>query len=174
MQKVGLALQLSSGGKESESAHAGEAVPGYSLRSLTLTPAVLSLAAPRDHPRARAPRPGSCRFRMSSKQPVDRFPNNEIETIQNQEARNLRRFDVDFDLPDHLTPEFPPPIFLTTHPELGDVSQGQLLTIKNYYALTVGILTRSRLKGCGSCSRHSRRRSSTKPTIARASTKASA
>ena len=39
------------------------------------------------------------------------FPNNEIETIQNQEARNLRRFDVDFDLPDHLTPEFPPPIF---------------------------------------------------------------
>ena len=45
------------------------------------------------------------------------FPNDQIETISNQEARNLRRFDVDFDLPDHLTPEFPPPIFLTTHPE---------------------------------------------------------
>ena len=75
------------------------------------------------------------------------FPNNEIETIQNQEARNLRRFDVDFDLPDHLTPEFPPPIFLTTHPELGDVSQSQLLTIKNYYALTVGILTPVQIEG---------------------------
>lgn len=44
------------------------------------------------------------------------FPSNQIDTIQNEEARNLRRFDVDFDLPDHLTPEFPPPIFLTTHP----------------------------------------------------------
>jgi cytochrome c peroxidase len=59
------------------------------------------------------------------------FPNKEIDEIRRQESRNLRRFDVDFDLPDHLTPEFPPPIFLTTHPELGDVSRGQLLTIKN-------------------------------------------
>ena len=54
------------------------------------------------------------------------FPNNQIEQIRSQEGRDLRRFDVDFDLPDHLTPEFPPPIFLTTHPELGDVSRGQL------------------------------------------------
>jgi hypothetical protein len=29
-----------------------------------------------------------------------------------------------FDLPDFFTPEFPAPIFLTTHPELGDVSGG--------------------------------------------------
>ena len=75
------------------------------------------------------------------------FPNNQIDTIQDREARNLRRFDVDFDLPDHLTPEFPAPIFLTTHPELGDVSQGQLLTIKNYYALMVGILTPVQIEG---------------------------
>jgi cytochrome c peroxidase len=75
------------------------------------------------------------------------FPNNQIDTIQDREARNLRRFDVDFDLPDHLTPEFPPPIFLTTHPELGDVSQGSLLTIKNYYALMVGLLTPVQLEG---------------------------
>src|SRR4051794_38726032 len=61
------------------------------------------------------------------------FPNNQITEIRNQEARNLQRFDVDFDLPDHLTPEFPSPIFLTTRPELGDVSGGKLLTIKNYY-----------------------------------------
>ncbi len=75
------------------------------------------------------------------------FPNNQIDTIQDREARSLRRFDVDFDFPDHLTPEFPPPLFLTTHPELGDVSQGSLLTIKNYYALMVGILTPVQLEG---------------------------
>src|SRR5215211_2225091 len=69
------------------------------------------------------------------------FPNKEIDEIRRQEARNLRRFDVDFDLPDHLTPEFPPPIFLTTHPELGDVSHGQVLTIKNFYELMVGFIT---------------------------------
>jgi cytochrome c peroxidase len=75
------------------------------------------------------------------------FPNNEIDEIRVQEGRNLRRFDVDFDLPDRLTPEFPPPIFLTTHPELGDVSRGQLLTIKNFYELMVGILTPVQLEG---------------------------
>jgi hypothetical protein len=31
------------------------------------------------------------------------FPTNQIATIQNEEARNLRRFDVDFDLPDHAS-----------------------------------------------------------------------
>jgi cytochrome c peroxidase len=75
------------------------------------------------------------------------FPNNEIDEIRNQEGRNLRRFDVDFDLPDRFTPEFPPPIFLTTHPELGDVSHGRLLTIKNYYEIMVGVLTPVQLEG---------------------------
>jgi cytochrome c peroxidase len=75
------------------------------------------------------------------------FPNNQIDTIQDREARSLRRFDVDFDLPEHFTPEFPAPIYLTTHPELGDVSQGNLLTIKNYYALMVGILTPVQIEG---------------------------
>jgi cytochrome c peroxidase len=75
------------------------------------------------------------------------FPNNQIDTIKDRESRSLRRFDVDFDLPDHLTPEFPPPIYLTTHPELGDVSQGNLLTIKNYYSLMIGILTPVQLEG---------------------------
>jgi len=75
------------------------------------------------------------------------FPNRQIDEIRTQEARNLRRFDVDFDLPDHLTPEFPPPIFLTTRPDLGDVSGGKLLTIKNYYAQVVGILTPVQIEG---------------------------
>ena len=75
------------------------------------------------------------------------FPNRQIDEIRRQESRDLRRFDLDFDMPDRFTPEFPPPIFLTTHPELGDVSQGQLLTIKNYYGLMVGILTPVQIEG---------------------------
>jgi cytochrome c peroxidase len=75
------------------------------------------------------------------------FPNEQIDEIKTQEARNLRRFDVDFDLPDIFTPEFPSPIFLTTHPELGDVSRGKLLSIKNYYELMNGIITPVQMEG---------------------------
>lgn len=75
------------------------------------------------------------------------FPQRQIDQIQAQEKRDLRRFDVNFDLPDHLTPEFPPPIFLTTHPELGDVSRGQLLTIKNFYEVMNGIITPVQMEG---------------------------
>lgn len=75
------------------------------------------------------------------------FPDFHIEEIERHEARSLERFDVDFDLPDHLLPEFPPPIFLTTRPDLGDVSQGQLLTLKNYYELLYGILTPVQVEG---------------------------
>ena len=75
------------------------------------------------------------------------FPTLQIDQIARQEQRDLRRFDVDFDLPDHLTPEFPPPIFLTTHPELGDVSRGQLLTIRNFYEVMNGIITPVQMEG---------------------------
>jgi cytochrome c peroxidase len=75
------------------------------------------------------------------------FPQRQIDQIQVQEKRDLRRFDVNFDLPDHITPEFPPPIFLTTHPELGDVSRGQLLTIKNYYEIMNGLVTPVQMEG---------------------------
>jgi cytochrome c peroxidase len=75
------------------------------------------------------------------------FPQKQIDAIEKAERRSLERFDVAFDLPDHLTPEFPPPIFLTTHPERGDVSQGQVLTIRNYYELLHGILTPVQIDG---------------------------
>lgn len=75
------------------------------------------------------------------------FPPLQINEIREQERRELERFDVEFDLPDHLTPEFPPPIFLTTRPELGDVSQGQLLTIKNYFAIMNGKVTPVQMEG---------------------------
>jgi cytochrome c peroxidase len=75
------------------------------------------------------------------------FPDEEIEQIRRQEGRNLRRFDVEMDLPEHLRPEFPAPIFLTSHPELGDISRGQLLTIRNFYELTVGLITPVQMEG---------------------------
>src|ERR1700738_3139174 len=75
------------------------------------------------------------------------FPKFEIAEINKQEGRSLERFDADFDLPDHLLPEFPPPVFLTTRPELGDVSRGQLLTIRNYFAILDGILTPVQMEG---------------------------
>jgi cytochrome c peroxidase len=59
------------------------------------------------------------------------FPKYLIDEIKKQEGRELARFDLDFDLPDHFMPEFPPAIFLTTRPDLGDVSQGKLVTIGN-------------------------------------------
>src|SRR5687767_13104575 len=52
------------------------------------------------------------------------FPKFHIDEIKKQEGRDLARFDLDFDFPDHVLPEFTPPIFLTTRPDLGDVSQG--------------------------------------------------
>jgi cytochrome c peroxidase len=75
------------------------------------------------------------------------FPQNQIDEINRLEQRDLRRFDVDLDLPDHLTPEFPPPIFLTTHTELGDVSRGQLLSIRNFYELMTGLITPVQMEG---------------------------
>jgi cytochrome c peroxidase len=75
------------------------------------------------------------------------FPQFEIDEIDKQEKRSLQRFDVDFDLPDHLLPEFPPPIFLQMRPELGDVSQGQVVTTKNFFKLFNGIITPVQMEG---------------------------
>ncbi len=59
----------------------------------------------------------------------------------------LERFDMDFDIPEQFLPEFPPAIFLTTRPDLGDVSKGQLVTINNFYELFNGILNPKQLDG---------------------------
>jgi cytochrome c peroxidase len=75
------------------------------------------------------------------------FPQFEIDEIDKREHRSLQRFDVDFDLPEYLLPEFPPPIFLTTRPELGDVSKGQLLTTRNFFQLMNGIVTPVQMEG---------------------------
>jgi len=75
------------------------------------------------------------------------FPKVQIDAIAKAESRDLKRFDTDFDLPDHLTPEFPPPMFLTNRPDLGDVSQGQVITIKNFFELLDGKLTPMQMEG---------------------------
>ncbi len=75
------------------------------------------------------------------------FPHFEIDAIKQQDGRDLTRFDIDFDLPDHFLAEFPPAIYLTPRPDLGDVSQGKLVSLTNYYQLFNGLLTPRQLEG---------------------------
>lgn len=75
------------------------------------------------------------------------FPEYHIAEIINQEQRDLTRFDLDFDLPTHFLPEYPPAMYLTTRPDLGDVSQGNVVTIDNYFGLFNGILNPKQIEG---------------------------
>jgi len=75
------------------------------------------------------------------------FPQFHIDETLTRTQRDLTRFDLDFDLPDQFLPEFPPPMFLTTRPDLGDVSQGELVTQQNFYRLFNGILNPKQLDG---------------------------
>ena len=75
------------------------------------------------------------------------FPTFLIEETKRQTDRDLTRFDLDFDLPDHFLPEFPAPIYLTTRPDLGDVSQGKLVTLANFDELFKDILNPKQLEG---------------------------
>ena len=75
------------------------------------------------------------------------FPHFVIEAIRQQDGRELQRFDIDFDFPDRFLAEFPPAIYLTPRPELGDVSQGKLVSLTNYYQLFNGLLTPRQLEG---------------------------
>ena len=75
------------------------------------------------------------------------FPKTEIQEVLKQESRDLTRFDLDFDIPDRFLAEFPAAMYLTTRPDLGDVSKGQLVTVNNYYELFSGILNPKQLEG---------------------------
>jgi cytochrome c peroxidase len=70
------------------------------------------------------------------------FPQEEIELV-----KRLERFDIDFDLPKHFLPEFPPAMFLTTRPDLGDVSGGKFITVDNFHELLGGVLNAKDLEG---------------------------
>jgi len=75
------------------------------------------------------------------------FPQPLIDETKRQTDRDLTRFDLDFDFPKHLLPEFPAPIYLTTRPDLGDVSRGQLVTLANFQELFKDILNPKQLEG---------------------------
>lgn len=75
------------------------------------------------------------------------FPQHHIDEIKRQTGIDLTRFDLDYDLPTYFLPEYPPPIYLTTRPDLGDVSQGQVVTIDNYFRLFNGVLNPKQLEG---------------------------
>ena len=75
------------------------------------------------------------------------FPQEQIDEIKKQEARDLTRYDLDYDVPTHFLPEFPPAIYLTTRPDLGDVSQGKVVTLMNYFQIFNGLLNPKQLEG---------------------------
>jgi len=75
------------------------------------------------------------------------FPQPTIDETKKQTARDLTRFDLDFDLPQHLLPEFPPPLYLTSRTDLGDLSKGKLITLDNYYELFKEALNPKQLEG---------------------------
>jgi len=70
------------------------------------------------------------------------FPQNWLAAHPEQQ-----RFDVDFDVPEAYLPEFPPPLFLTTRPDLGDVSKGREINQANFRELFDGIITPEQLEG---------------------------
>jgi cytochrome c peroxidase len=57
------------------------------------------------------------------------------------------RMDCDLDIPDAYLPEFPPPLFLTTHKELGDVTKGREITFGNYFQMFDGLITPEQMEG---------------------------
>jgi cytochrome c peroxidase len=67
--------------------------------------------------------------------------------MQIKQFARLERFDVDYDIPEHFLPEFPPAIYLTTRPDLGDVSQGKVVTVDNFQEIFRGILNAKDLEG---------------------------
>jgi cytochrome c peroxidase len=70
------------------------------------------------------------------------FPAMEIKQLD-----RVERFDLDFDLPEEFLPEFPPPIFLTTRPDLKDIAKGRLVTVDNFFEIFNGILNSKDMEG---------------------------
>lgn len=70
------------------------------------------------------------------------FPDSQIKVVE-----GLERVEIGFDLPETYIPEFPPALFLTTRPDLGDVSRGQLITLQNFESLFQDVLTPFQIEG---------------------------
>jgi hypothetical protein len=59
------------------------------------------------------------------------FPRFLINEIKRQEGRDLTRFDVDFDIPDHFLPEFQPAIYLNQRSDLSTIAGRLLPPVQN-------------------------------------------
>ncbi len=70
-----------------------------------------------------------------------------VPPMQLKTHPELARFDMEFDLPEAFLPEFPPPLYLISRPDLGDVSGGEEITLDNYYRKLNGVLTPFQLEG---------------------------
>jgi len=70
------------------------------------------------------------------------FPKMTIDVLP-----RLTRFDLDFDLPEQFLPDKAPAMYLTTRPDLGDVSKGKIITLENYYETFNGVLNPKQLEG---------------------------
>jgi cytochrome c peroxidase len=57
------------------------------------------------------------------------------------------RIDLGHDFPEAYLPEFPPPMFLSTHREYGDVTGGREVTFGNYWEIFNGLLTPEQMEG---------------------------
>ena len=67
--------------------------------------------------------------------------------VQTKVVEGLERVDVEFDLPEAYIPEFPPALFLTTRPDLGDVAKGQMITLQNFESMFQDVLTPFQMEG---------------------------
>ena len=77
------------------------------------------------------------------------FPKSQIDEMKKQEGARPRRASISISIcRSTCCRRFPPPIFLTTRPDLGDVSQGQARDAStNFYELFNGILNPKQLEG---------------------------
>ena len=75
------------------------------------------------------------------------LPRFAIEAMRKEEGRDMARFDVEHDIAELFLPEYPPAMYLTTRPEIGDATRGKLVTLQNYAEMFDGILNPKQLDG---------------------------
>ena len=75
------------------------------------------------------------------------FPKQHIDEIKKQEGRDLTRFDLDFDLPDHFLPNFRRPSSSPRGPTWATCRKGRWSRCDNYFKLFNGILNPKQLEG---------------------------
>jgi cytochrome c peroxidase len=92
------------------------------------------------------------------------FPQPTIDEIKKQTDRDLTRFDLDFDLPQHLLPEFPAPIFPPRAPIWATCRKASSSRSTTSMRCSRTSSTRNRSRACGFSSLPFRSNSSTPPT----------